>query len=129
MEYREPTGNNRVRAIKRITYETGPLKSKSDDVELGTLPMEMLEMWDTSEHVHEDGSLMLSGLDDETREQIEAAFEPAPINEIAERIAETTAARGVDSYAVNEWGLTAAEWGEMTGRDRSTVARNVRRAE
>lgn len=50
------------------------------------------------------------------------------LDRLAELIAETTAARGVDVYAVEERGLSAAEWAEMTGRDRSTVSRNVRRA-
>lgn len=46
---------------------------------------------------------------------------------LAGLIEETTAARGVDVYAVEERGLSATEWAHMTGRDRSTVARNVRR--
>ena len=50
------------------------------------------------------------------------------LERLAELIEETTAARGVDVYAVEECGLSAAEWAEMTGRDRSTVSRNVRRA-
>lgn len=36
--------------------------------------------------------------------------------------------RGVDVWAVEFEGLTAAEWARMTDRDRSTVSRNVRRA-
>lgn len=39
-----------------------------------------------------------------------------------------TAARGVDLWAVEVEGYSAAEWAELTGRDRSTVSRNVRRA-
>ncbi len=50
------------------------------------------------------------------------------LERLAELIEETTAARGVDFYAVEECGLSAAEWAEMTGRDRSTVSRNLRRA-
>lgn len=50
------------------------------------------------------------------------------LERLAELIEQTTAARGVDVYAVEECGLSAAEWAEMTGRDRSTVSRNVRRA-
>lgn len=50
------------------------------------------------------------------------------LDRLAELIDATTAARGVDAYAVEECGLTATEWAERTGRDRSTVARNVRRA-
>jgi IS30 family transposase len=50
------------------------------------------------------------------------------LESLAELIKETTAARGVDVYAVEECGLSAAEWAEMTGRNRSTVSRNIRRA-
>ena len=52
----------------------------------------------------------------------------ADLTRLAELIEETTAARGVDCYAVEVCGKSAAEWAQMTGRDRSTVARNVRRA-
>jgi len=51
------------------------------------------------------------------------------VERLAELIADTTAARGVDLYAVSECGLSATEWADMTGRDRSTVSRNVRRAQ
>lgn len=47
---------------------------------------------------------------------------------LASLIRETTAARGVDVWAVEELGLSSASWAELTGRDRSTVSRNVRRA-
>jgi IS30 family transposase len=50
-------------------------------------------------------------------------------DELAELIRNHTAARGVDVWAVNVRGYSAAEWADMTGRDRSTVARNVRRAQ
>jgi predicted transcriptional regulator len=49
------------------------------------------------------------------------------LHELAELIAETTAARGVDVWAVEHCGLSATEWAQMTDRDRSTVSRNVRR--
>lgn len=51
------------------------------------------------------------------------------IETLAALISETTAARGVDVYAVRECGLSAAEWADKTDRDRSTVSRNIRRAE
>jgi len=50
------------------------------------------------------------------------------LRRLAQRVSESTAARGLDVYAVEDCGLSAAEWAEMTGRDRSTVSRNVRRA-
>lgn len=50
------------------------------------------------------------------------------LDALAELIADSTAARGVDRYAVEICGLSAAEWARRTNRDRSTVNRNVRRA-
>jgi len=50
------------------------------------------------------------------------------IEELAAIVRQTTAARGVDVYAVEVRGLEPVEWARMTGRDRSTVSRNVRRA-
>lgn len=50
------------------------------------------------------------------------------LNRLADYIAKTSAARGVDLYAVEVGDYSAAKWAEMTDRDRSTVARNVRRA-
>ena len=47
---------------------------------------------------------------------------------LGKMIDESTAARGVDRYAIEVAGVEPVEWAEMTGRDRSTVARNVRRA-
>lgn len=47
---------------------------------------------------------------------------------LAEHIKQNTAARGVDLFAVDELGYSAAAWAELTGRDRSTVSRNIRRA-
>jgi len=49
------------------------------------------------------------------------------LEKLAQLVEETTAARGMDLYAVDECGLSASEWAEMTGRSRSTVSRNVRR--
>jgi len=54
--------------------------------------------------------------------------EQPDLERLAELIESTTAARGVDLYAVEDAGLSAVEWAEMTGRSQSTVARNVRRA-
>jgi hypothetical protein len=51
------------------------------------------------------------------------------VDEIAEAINGTSAARGVDLWAVETHDdMTAAKWAELTGRDRSTVSRNIRRA-
>lgn len=50
------------------------------------------------------------------------------LEELGEIISRTTAARGVDLYAVERCGLSASDWANLTDRDRSTVSRNVRRA-
>ena len=50
------------------------------------------------------------------------------LEELAAIVRQTTAARGVDVYAVEVCGLSASEWARRTDRDRSTVSRNVRRA-
>lgn len=50
------------------------------------------------------------------------------VESLAELVAATSAARGVDLWAVEERGLTASEWADKTDRSRSTVSRNVRRA-
>ena len=58
-----------------------------------------------------------------------AESENIGLERLAELVASTTAARGVDLYAVKGCGLSAAAWADMTDRDRSTVSRNVRRAQ
>jgi hypothetical protein len=50
------------------------------------------------------------------------------LNRLAQLIRDSTAARGVDRYAVEECGLGVTEWAEMTGRNRRTVSRNIQRA-
>lgn len=55
-------------------------------------------------------------------------MDDADLAHLAKLIERSSAARGVDFFAVKECDLSAAEWADMTGRDRSTVSRNVRRA-
>ena len=55
-------------------------------------------------------------------------MQQSDLTHLAQLISETTAARGVDRYAGEGCGLSASAWATLTGRDRSTVARNVRRA-
>jgi DNA-directed RNA polymerase specialized sigma24 family protein len=50
------------------------------------------------------------------------------LEHLAQLINETTAARGVDRYAVDVCGVSATEWAKMTGRNRVTVQRNLKRA-
>jgi IS30 family transposase len=52
----------------------------------------------------------------------------ADLERLAQLIRETTAARGVDRYAVDVCGVSVTQWAEMTGRNRVTVQRNLKRA-
>lgn len=54
--------------------------------------------------------------------------ERKPLETLAECIEKSSAARGVDYYACEIHRIDIQEWAEMTGRDRSSVARNIRRA-
>ena len=54
--------------------------------------------------------------------------ERKPLEGLAECIEHSTAAQGVDYYATEIYRLEINEWAAMTGRDRSSVARNIRRA-
>jgi len=60
--------------------------------------------------------------------ELKAESKTGNVARLAELIKQTTAARGVDVWAVEEVGLTASEWADLTGRSRSTVSRNIRRA-
>ena len=51
-----------------------------------------------------------------------------PLQGLADCIRDSTAARGVDYYACEVMRLGVEEWASMTDRDRTTVARNIRRA-
>lgn len=53
--------------------------------------------------------------------------EHKPLETLAECIKQSTAAQGVDYYATEITRLDIQEWAAMTGRDRSSVARNIRR--
>jgi len=55
-------------------------------------------------------------------------MQQSDLTHLAQLISESTAARGVDRYAVDVCGLGVTEWADMTGRNRRTVARNIERA-
>lgn len=79
-EYGEPTGDGRVAATVRTTYQTGPNeKPCDDDVERGTVAFDALDLIETDEeiqqHTHDDGSVLLSGLSAETEERLLETFD------------------------------------------------------
>lgn len=92
LEYGEPVDGDRVQATKRVTYQTGPNEAREDDVTIGTLPMAAIEIWDESDHVHDDGTLMLSAVDDDTRDYLESVFEPTAPMDVEEEIDALTTA-------------------------------------
>ena len=63
IEYGQPLSNGRVRATRRTVYSDPEM---NDEVWFGSIPMELLKIWERSEHEHDDGSLLLSALDDES---------------------------------------------------------------
>jgi len=126
----EPTGDGRVWAVRHVEFETGPSQSRDDELTIGTVPMGLLDTIDESEYLHSDGSLLLSALDDDLRSEIEGAFRPEQtLNELAQRAQDTTPTQALDGWVLDKTPLNAREWGDMTDRDRSTVARNAGRAD
>lgn len=126
LTFGEPTGRDSVWAARLIEYETGPAESRSDDITIGTVPIDVFNAVQQSDHLHTDGSLMVSALDDETRTMVEEGFDPQTLlNEVATRATETTPTQALDGYVLETLPLNARQWAEMTGRDRSTVVRNA----
>lgn len=78
--YGEPTGNGRVEAEIRTTYESGPNEQRDDDVREGTVAFEALEVLEESEavqeHRHDDGSVLLSALPHDVEDELLETFEP-----------------------------------------------------
>lgn len=76
----EPTGDGRVEAEIRRHYSTGPNEpERGPDLIEGTVGFEALAYMDESEeikrHTHEDGSVLLSALDDEVEEELLETFQ------------------------------------------------------
>jgi len=79
-EYGEPTGNDRVEATIRTTYQTGPNeRSREDDVRRGTVSYDALDLLDNdeeiAEHIHDDGSVLLSALSADAEERLLTTFQ------------------------------------------------------
>lgn len=97
MEYGEPVDDNRVEATKRITYQAGPNETREDDVILGTISYEALEVWEESNQVHDDRSLRLSGLEPGRREFVEAEFEESHTDAINGELADEEISTAINS--------------------------------
>ncbi|WP_143420970.1 hypothetical protein [Halorubrum halodurans] len=82
LEIGEPASNDRVTVRIRTTYETGPQEQpRNDDVELGTIRSDALELIETNDelqrHIQEDGSVHLGAVSDNVREELLDTFEPS----------------------------------------------------
>lgn len=58
----------------------------------------------------------------------EMGIAPGTRRRLTYLVRKTTAARGLDLWAVEELGYSGQQWAEETGRSPSTVQRNIRRA-
>lgn len=129
-EYGEPVDGDRVEATIRTAYETGPNESREDDVRRGTIPIEALDVLDDPDvqrHVHEDGALLLSAVDDEIVEEmlLEDFGEDglSRVQEVIERGA--SAAEAVDYLMTEERGLSQSIWAERRRISQQAVSKNV----
>lgn len=132
-EIGEPVENDRVEATIRTTYQTGPNTSgRSDDVEHGTIDIDVVGMMEDApiaEHVHEDGSVLLSALDSEAEVQLLGSFKQSPIDRIEQHIRDgCSPAEAVDYEMTEERGLSQTIWSERRGRTQQAIADNVRKA-
>jgi hypothetical protein len=128
----EPIGNNRVEVTLRTTYHTGPQESRDDDVIRGTATMDIFDVIQNStevqEHTHDDGSIMLSGLSDETRTELLKSFEE--FDELTKLLRQgCSPAEAVDYVKVEREGWTQTAWASLVrDADQSTVSENVAKA-
>lgn len=128
----EPTGNDRVSVELRTTYQTGPYESQDDDVMDAVAEMELIELihdnTEVEQHKHEDGSIMLSALSDETRGEMMKMVKP--LEGIERLLSEgCTPAEAVDYNAVEYDGWSQSSWARIVrDADPSTVSENVAKA-
>lgn len=134
LEFGEPIGDDRVEAVRRTSYETGPNEElREPDVVRGTLPIERLDLLEddrVGEHLHQDGSIMLSGLDDETEDELLEGWERTAWDRVEELISDEdlTPVQAVDYVAVEERGLSQVEWASRRGTSQGNVSDRVSEA-
>jgi len=134
-EYREPTGNARVEAVIRTTYQTGPSeRPRDDDVQHGTVEYDALDVMEQNEevqhHTHDDGSVMLSGLSEETEDELLETFKPIDMAEQIRRWVNQglSAATALDYYMVEREGWSQSAWAKQRGVSQQAVSDNVGKA-
>lgn len=132
-EYGEPMGD-RVTARVRTAYQTGPNEpAREDDIQHGTVGFGALELLNEepfSEHLHDDGSLMLSGLPEDAEERLLASFKDRRMEEhMARYVAKgLSAAEALDYYMVEHSGYSQSSWARQRGVQQPAVSENVAKA-
>lgn len=133
-EYGDPDFSGRVPVTIRTVYQTGPNDSdRPDKVEFGTFPAEdigLLNKEPFSNHVHSDGSLLLSGLSADAEDKFLSGFVPDDERqELVDLIdAGCSAAEAVDYLMTCQPPISQVEWAEHRDVSQQAVSYNVRRA-
>lgn len=133
-EYGDPGAGDRVSVTIRTAYQTGPNESpRPDKVEFGTLPVDDLALLDKeaySEHIHSDGSLLLSALSVEDEEELLSELERDEERQaLADLIdAGCSPAEAVDYLVTYQTPVSQVEWADRRGISQQGVSDNVRRA-
>lgn len=134
LEYGEPIGD-RVEIAIRTTYETGPSEEpREDDVERGTLAIDALDLIHDdpaiNDHLHSDGSVMLSGLTDSEEGRLLESFERDSWDKLEGLVRDRglSNAAAVDYVATEERGLSQSEWARRREVAQQVVNGNVQTA-
>jgi len=131
-EYGEPVGDRRAEAYIRRTYQTGPNEeTRPDDIERGLITFEGLDLLEHDaelrEHIHDDGSLLLSGLSVEAEERLLAHFKTE--SELTQLIrAGCSPAEAIDYQKVEQEGWTQSAWADVRDIGQQSVSENIAKA-
>lgn len=132
LEYGDPiAGTEKVEATHRVTYMTGPNEQRDDDVVEGTLTYDGLSKgWGENhenEHVHDDGSLCLSAMDDDERTAVMAEFEPADAHERLRRLVAMgmSPAAALDYHMVEDEGWSQSDWAKHRDVGQQAISKNI----
>jgi hypothetical protein len=131
-KYGQPVSDQRVEAWIRTTYQTGPNEAaREDDIEHGFMTFDGLDLLETDdeiqEHIHDDGSLLLSGLSADAEDRLMAQFEHE--SDLMRLIrGGCSPSEAVDYLIVEERGWTQSAWAEVRGIGQQSVSENVAKA-
>jgi len=131
-EYGEPVGDRRAEAWVRTTYHAGPNEpTREDEIGRGLIDFEGLDLLEQDDeiqqHIHDDGSLLLSGLSVEAEERLLDYFEPE--GELTQLIrAGCSPAEALDYHMVEQEGWTQSAWADVRDIGQQSVSENIAKA-